>query len=131
MLKRLDPAAAGRIHANDAPKLIRAIEVCLASRQKMTELWKHGRQPLQGFHILRLGLDPDRDALYARINQRAEKMFASGLVEETARLLEKYGDSAGPLTSLGYKQAVQLLRGEIDGKTALQAAQQAHRNYAR
>ena len=131
MLKRLDPAAAGRIHANDAPKLIRAIEVCLASRQKMTELWKHGRQPLQGFHILRLGLDPDRDALYARINQRAEKMFASGLVEETARLLEKYGDSAGPLTSLGYKQAVQLLRGEIDGKTALQAAQQAHRNYAK
>ena len=58
-------------------------------------------------------------------------MFASGLVEETARLLEKYGDSAGPLTSLGYKQAVQLLRGEIDGKTALQAAQQAHRNYAK
>ena len=35
------------------------------------------------------------------------------------------------LTSLGYKQAVQLLRGEIDGKTALQAAQQAHRNYAK
>src|SRR6266705_3453001 len=131
MLKRLDPAAAGRIHANDAPKLIRAIEVCLASRQKMTELWRRGRQPLQGFHILRLGLDPARDALYTRINQRAEKMFASGLVEETARLLEKYGDSAGPLTSLGYKQAVQLLRGEIDGKTALQAAQQAHRNYAK
>ena len=131
MLKRLDPAAAGRIHANDAPKLIRAIEVCLASRQKMTELWKHGRQPLQGFHILRLGLDPDRDALYARINQRAEKMFASGLVEETTRLTEKYGDTAGPLSSLGYKQAIQLLRGKIDRETALQAAQQAHRNYAK
>ena len=131
ILKRLDPAAAEAIHENDMPKLIRAIEVCLASRQKMSEMWKHGRQPLQGVRILRLGLDPDRDALYARINQRAEKMFASGLVEETARLLEKYGDSAGPLTSLGYKQAVQLLRGEIDGKTALQAAQQAHRNYAK
>ena len=131
ILKRLDPAAAEAIHENDMPKLIRAIEVCLASRQKMSEMWKHGRQPLQGVRILRLGLDPDRDALYTRINQRAEKMFASGLVEETARLLEKYGDSAGPLTSLGYKQAVQLLRGEIDGKTALQAAQQAHRNYAK
>ena len=131
ILKRLDPAAAEAIHENDMPKLIRAIEVCLASRQKMSEMWKHGRQPLQGVRILRLGLDPDRDTLYTRINQRAEKMFASGLVEETARLLEKYGDSAGPLTSLGYKQAVQLLRGEIDGKTALQAAQQAHRNYAK
>jgi tRNA dimethylallyltransferase len=58
-------------------------------------------------------------------------MFATGLVEETARLLETYGDSARPLTSLGYKQAVQLLNGEIDRKTALQAAQQAHRNYAK
>ena len=131
ILKRLDPAAAEAIHENDMPKLIRAIEVCLASRQKMSEMWKHGRQPLQGVRILRLGLDPDRDTLYTRINQRAEKMFASGLVEETARLMQKYGDSAGPLTSLGYKQAVQLLRGKIDRETALQAAQQAHRNYAK
>ena len=131
ILRRLDPDAAAKIHANDIPKLIRAIEVCLASRQKMTEMWKQGRDPLTGFRILRLGLNPNRDALYARINQRAEKMFNSGLVEETKRLLAKYGDAARPLSSLGYKQAVQLLRGEIDPKTALQAAQQAHRNYAK
>jgi tRNA dimethylallyltransferase len=131
VLRRLDRDAAAKIHANDIPKIIRAIEVCLASRQKMTEMWKQGRDPLTGFRILRIGLNPDRDALYARINQRAERMFASGLVEETKQLLEKYGDTARPLTSLGYKQAVQLLRGEIDSKTALQAAQQAHRNYAK
>ena len=131
VLRRLDPDAATKIHANDIPKLIRAIEVCLASRQKMTEMWKQGRDPLTGFRIARIGLNPNRDALYARINQRAEHMFASGLVEETRQLLEKYGDTARPLTSLGYKQAAQLLRGEIDFKTALQAAQQAHRNYAK
>ena len=131
VLRRLDPEAAAKIHANDIPKLIRAIEVCLASRQKMTEMWKQGRDPLTGFRILRLGLNPDRDALYARISQRAEHMFESGLVEETRLLLEKYGDAARPLTSLGYKQAVQLLRGEVDRKAALQAAQQAHRNYAK
>ena len=131
VLRRLDPDAAAKIHANDIPKLIRAIEVCLASRQKMTEMWKQGRDPLTGFRILRIGLNPDRDALYARINQRAEHMFAAGLVDETKQLLEKYRDTARPLTSLGYKQAVQLLRGEIDFKTALQAAQQAHRNYAK
>jgi tRNA dimethylallyltransferase len=131
VLRRLDPEAATKIHANDIPKLIRAIEVCLASRQKMTEMWKQGRDPLTGFRIVRIGLNPNRDALYARINQRAEHMFASGLVEETRQLLEKYGDTARPLTSLGYKQAAQLLRGEIDVKTALQAAQQAHRNYAK
>jgi tRNA dimethylallyltransferase len=131
VLCRLDPDAAAKIHANDIPKLIRGIEICLASRQRMTEMWKQGRDPLMGFRILRLGLNPDREALYARINERAKHMFNSGLVEETKHLLTKYGDAAGPLASLGYKQAVQLLRNEIDLKSALQAAQQAHRNYAK
>jgi tRNA dimethylallyltransferase len=131
ILCRLDPAAAEKIHANDAAKLIRAIEICLASRARMSEMWKQGRDPLRGFRILRLGLNPDRDALYARINQRAQCMFESGLVEETQRLLERYGDSARPLTSLGYKQAVQLLRGELTRDAAIAAAQQAHRNYAK
>ena len=130
LLRRLDPAAAAKIHAHDAPKLIRAIEVCLQSRQKMSELWQRGREPLAGFRILRLGLDPERNALYARINERARRMFDSGLVEETRALLARYPD-ARPLQSLGYKQAGQLLRGESDKKLAIWATQQAHRNYAK
>jgi tRNA dimethylallyltransferase len=131
ILRRMDGDAAAKIHANDLPKLIRAIEVCLASRQKMTEVWKQGREPLQGFRILRIGLNPERNALYRRINQRARRMFESGLVEETRRLFAKYGDATGPMGSLGYKQAAQLIRGEIDEASALEAAQQAHRNYAK
>lgn len=132
ILRRLDRAAAEKIHANDTPKLIRAIEVCLASRQKMTDLWQQrGRESLRGFRIVRLGLDPDRQALYNRINHRAQEMFAAGLVEETQRLCEKYGVAAAPLSSLGYKQAVQFLNGEITREQAQQAAQQAHRNYAK
>jgi tRNA dimethylallyltransferase len=131
ILRRLDSSAAGRIHANDVPKMIRAIEVCLASRRPMTELWRQGREPLHGFRILRLGLNPEREVLYARINQRAAKMFDEGLIAETERLLAKYGEQARPLASLGYKQAVQFLRGELDRESALAAAQQAHRNYAK
>ena len=131
ILRRLDSSAASRIHANDVPKMIRAIEVCLASRRPMTELWQQGREPLHGFRILRLGLNPEREVLYARINQRAAKMFDEGLIAETERLLEKYGEQARPLASLGYKQAVQFLRGELDREPALAAAQQAHRNYAK
>ncbi|MGA7358978.1 MAG: tRNA (adenosine(37)-N6)-dimethylallyltransferase MiaA [Candidatus Sulfotelmatobacter sp.] len=132
ILRRLDSAAAGKIHANDTPKLVRAIEVCLTSRQKMTDLWQqYGRNPLRGFRILRLGLDPDRQALYERINGRAQQMFELGLVEETQRLLEQYGGTASPLSSLGYKQAVQFLQGELTREQALQSAQQAHRNYAK
>lgn len=131
LLQRLDPAAAAKVHANDIPKLIRAVEVCIASRQEMTEMWKRGRDPLTGFRVLRLGLNPDRDQLYQRINARAQRMFECGLVEETQRLLEKYGEEARPLFSLGYKQAVQFLRREIDRNGAVAAAQQAHRNYAK
>lgn len=131
ILRRLDRAAAEMIHANDAPKVIRAIEVCLASRQKMTELWQRGRDPLRGFRVLRLGLDPDRQALYDRINRRAQQMFEAGLIEETQRLVEQYGEAAGPLCALGYKQALQFLHGELTREQALQAAQQAHRNYAK
>jgi tRNA dimethylallyltransferase len=131
ILRRLDPAAAAKIHSNDLPKLVRSIEICLTSRNKMTEMWKQGRDPLRGFRIVRLGLDPDRDTLYGRINQRAARMFENGLVEETATLLEKYGEPARPLGALGYKQAVALIRSQFDRKTALQTAQQAHRNYAK
>jgi len=131
ILRRLDSAAAEKVHANDTPKLIRAIEVCLASRQKMSALWRQGRDPLRGFRIVRLGLDPDRAALYDRINERAIRMFETGLVEESESLVQKYGAEARPLTSLGYKQAVQLIRGELTREQAQQAAQQAHRNYAK
>ena len=132
ILRRLDQAAAEKIHANDAPKLIRAIEVCLASNQKMTDLWQQrGRDPLLGFRILRIGLDPDRDALYERINRRAKNMFDQGLIEETQCLARKYANDARPLASLGYKQATQFLRGELTREQAVQVAQQGHRNYAK
>jgi tRNA dimethylallyltransferase len=136
VLQRLDSSAATRIHANDLPKMIRAIEVCLASRRPMTELWQHGSEALHGFRILRLGLDPAREALYARINRRAALMFDvrrtdGGIIVETKGLLAKYGEQARPFASLGYKQSLQFLRGESDRESALAAAQQAHRNYAK
>ena len=131
ILLRLDPTAVRRIHPNDAPKLIRAIEVCISSRQKISELWQQGRDRLRGFRILRFGLEPDRAALYDRINQRAAQMFEVGLIEETERLLQKYGATSRPLASLGYRQAVQLLHGELTREQAIQAAQQGHRNYAK
>jgi tRNA dimethylallyltransferase len=130
ILQRLDVQAAANIHPNDTPKVIRAIEVCVESREPMSELWRKGRDPLPGFRILRLGLNAERNALYTRINQRAQRMFEIGLVEETRQLLEKYPD-AWALSSLGYKQAAQYVRGEIDLKLAIWAAQQAHRNYAK
>jgi tRNA dimethylallyltransferase len=131
VLRHIDSKAAQLIHENDAPKIIRAIEVGITARAPMTELWQQGRDPLRGFRILRIGLNPDRDALYARINERARNMFSSGLMEETRRLAQNYGETAGPLNALGYKQSLQHLRGELSLEQAIAAAQQGHRNYAK
>jgi len=142
VLSRLDPEAAARIHPNDTPKLIRAIEVCLLAGERLTVMWDKGRDPLTGFRILRIGLEPERNALYERINARCAAMFDAGLIEEARRLLTAYKPPdakdesdqrpvARPLGSLGYRQATQHLRGEFSADLAVLAAQQAHRNYAK
>jgi tRNA dimethylallyltransferase len=128
LLTRLDPATAARIHANDTPKLIRAIEVCVAARRPMSEVM--ARNPLTGFRLLRIGLNPPRAALYERLNRRCAEMFAAGLVEETRGLLEEYGPVKA-LDSLGYRQALCVLRDSWTKDAAVQAAQQGHRNYAK
>jgi tRNA dimethylallyltransferase len=131
LLRRLDPAAAERIHANDEPKLIRAIEVCLAARQPLTAAWQAGREPLLGFRIVRIGLDPPRPLLYQRLDARARAMFAGGLIDETRALLHKYGESPRAFDSLGYRQARAALRGEMLEEEAIAATAQGHRNYAK
>jgi tRNA dimethylallyltransferase len=131
LLRRMDAAAAAKIHAHDLPKLIRAIEVCLSARRPLTEQWEAGRDKLEGFRILRIGLDPSRPELYARVNHRVQAMFDAGLIDETEQLLKTYGASARPLSSIGYKQVVQLLKGVLSRETAIAAVQQAHRNYAK
>jgi len=128
VLTRLDSATAARIHANDAPKLIRAIEVCLAGRKPMSEIM--GRDPLTGFRLLRIGLNPPRVLLYERLNWRRAEMFAAGLVAETRALLQKYGP-VNALDSLGYRQASAVLAGATTELEAIVAAQQGHRNYAK
>lgn len=131
VLARLDAESAARIHANDTPKLIRAIEVSLTARRPMSEAWKEGREPLRGFRILRIGLEPERQALYWRINERAARMFEDGLLDETRALIAKYGERPRAFDSLGYRQARAVLRGDMSCEQAIAAAQQGHRNYAK
>jgi tRNA dimethylallyltransferase len=128
LLKRLDPVSASRIHPNDTPKLIRAIEVCVAAHKPFSEVL--GRYPLTGFRLLRIGLNPPRTALYNRLNQRAEAMFAAGLVAETRSLLARFGPVKA-LDSLGYRQALAVLAGTLSLQAAIESAQQGHRNYAK
>lgn len=128
ILARLDGASAERIHANDTAKVIRAIEVCLTVRKPMSQVL--ARDPLTGFQLLRIGLNPPRAALYARLNERCSEMFAAGLVEETRGLLARCGPVKA-LDSLGYRQAMAVLAGTLTLEAGTAAAQQGHRNYAK
>ena len=130
ILSRLDPPSAQRIHPNDTPKLIRAIEICLTAKQPLSAAFAAGRDALTGYSLLRLGLNPPRQQLNDRLNQRAAAMFENGLIEETRRLLARYGP-VPPLDSLGYRQAAAILNGAMTPEQALTAARQGHRQYAK
>lgn len=132
LLKRLDPATAGRIDPQDLQKVIRAVEVCLLARQALSSLHARGREPLQGFRCVKIGLNPDRSELYARIDRRVEQMFASGLREEVRCILARPDSQRmKALGALGYRQVVAALRGEITWQDAVRETQTATRQYAK
>jgi len=132
LLRRVDPLTAARIHANDTPKVIRALEICISARKTATEVFAAGRDSLQGFRILKIGLFPNREQLYKRLESRMEAMFAAGLVEETASILALgYAPGSKPFESIGYKQALQTIQGELSLKDALFYAKRDTRRYAK
>lgn len=132
LLGRYDAAAAERIHPNDVPKVMRALEVCLLARRPVTEMFLEGRDRLEGFRVLKLGLAPDRDALYSRLDERCRRMFEGGLLEEVQSIHDHgFSLEAKPFESHGYRQAVQMLRGELNAREALFYAQRNTRNYAK
>ncbi|HSB18225.1 MAG TPA: tRNA (adenosine(37)-N6)-dimethylallyltransferase MiaA [Bryobacteraceae bacterium] len=132
LLRRFDPEAARRIHARDTHKLVRAVEVCLLLRRPLTDAFAAGRDPLTGFHVLKIALDPPRQALYERLDRRCERMFETGLVDEVNRILDLgFSPEVKPLESHGYKQALQHIRGELSLPEAVLQAQRNTRRYAK
>ena len=132
LLSRFDAESAGKIHPNDIPKVTRALEVCLVTRRPVSELFREGRDGLQGYRTLKVGLFPDRDALYDRLNERCERMFENGLTEEVRGILALgYPETCKPFESHGYKQTLQLLHGELNLREAIFYAQRNTRNYAK
>jgi tRNA dimethylallyltransferase len=130
-LRRYDRHAARRIHPNDLQKLIRAVELMQVERRPVSETQGRPRTKLQGYKTLKIGLDPPRRELHEKINLRSERMFARGLVEETADLLRTYPPDVKPLGSLGYKQAVRVIEGQMTREQAIQECQTKTRQYAK
>lgn len=132
ILSQLDPLAARRVHPNDVNKTIRALEVRLLAGQSMSALFAKGRAPLSGFRAVKLGLNPPRELLYRRLDDRSAAIFRRGLLDEVRQLASKGVPlDAKPFESLGYKQALQVLEGRLTPDQALESTQLETRRYAK
>jgi tRNA dimethylallyltransferase len=130
ILTRLDPAAASRIHSRDVHKTIRALEIRLLTRAPVPR--PETAEPLRGYRVLEIGLNPEREKLLRRLEARVDVMFASGLIEEIKGLLERGATGTEkPFESLGYKQALQSLRGESTLEQAIVSTKIETRQYAK
>jgi tRNA dimethylallyltransferase len=132
ILRRLDAEAARKISVADEQKLIRAIEVCLITKKPLTELHQSGRVPLQGWSALKIGLAPDREALYERIHSRTDAMLARGWLDEVRSLLDAgMPENAKAFDFIGYRELRAVLQGRLSMDDARSAIQQATRRYAK
>ncbi len=132
LLRRFDPEAGSRIHHNDIKKVVRALEVCLISRQNISRMFESGRDRLEGYRTVKIGLDPPREQLYQRINERAALMFERGLLDEVRALLDNgLSPDAKPFESIGYAQALQCLQGALSLPEAIESTRIATRHYAK
>jgi len=130
-LQRIDPERAAQLHPNDAHRIVRALEVFYATGQKFSDLQRQPRVPAD-FDFRQFGLAWPREHLYARIEQRVEEMLQQGLEREVRALLARgISPETNALQTVGYKEMIQYIRGEIDFDEAVQQIKQHTRNYAK
>jgi tRNA dimethylallyltransferase len=132
VLQRMDAESAEKIAPTDEQKLIRAIEVCILTRKPISEVHRAGRSPLQGWRVLRVGLMPSREMLRGRIDARTGAMIDGGWLDEVRALLAAgIAENAKIFDFIGYREMMQVLRGELTMEKARTAIQLATRHYAK
>jgi tRNA dimethylallyltransferase len=131
-LVRVDPESGNRIMPRDIPRIIRALEVYLLTGKRLTDNFNSGRNALQGYTIHKLGLNPPREELYRRVNQRVLEMLDAGWIEEVRRLLETgISPHSQSFAALGYRRVVEYLQGSLAHEEMVRRIQADTRHYAK
>lgn len=115
-LLQLDPERAAEVHPNDRFRVERALEVITLTGRKVSELYgRLEKKAPQRFRVVTIVLDPPRDILLKRIQQRTEQMLRQGLIDEVRRLKEQgISASAWPMQMIGYASVNNFLDGHLD-----------------
>ncbi len=127
-LKFLDPEFYETIDKSNPKRIIRALEVCIATGQKYSEQ-RSNKNKERSFEIIKVGLNKDREQLYERINLRVDQMVSSGLVEEATGLFESRHLNA--LNTVGYKELFDHFLGNITLEKAIEKIKTNSRRYAK
>jgi tRNA dimethylallyltransferase len=131
-LKRMDPAAADRIHPKDSYRIIRALETIESSGKTISEHHQNHGFADDPFTALKIGLQMDRQNLYVRIDDRVELMIEAGLVEEVTKLLEMgYTAELKSMQSIGYRHVVGFLEGSLPWDECLRTLKRDTRRFAK
>ncbi len=130
-LRAIDPLSADKYSDKNPRRVLRALEFYMKTGKLLSEAQKEfpANRPYNCFYI---GIDIGREELYERINARCKYMWENGLIEETSNLLEMgYSKSLNSMNTIGYKEAIQYLEGELDSNAALELMQKNTRNFAK
>ncbi len=131
-LEAVDPAYAAKIRDRDQVRIVRALEVYEATGRPISEHFRATASPVADRKVVRLGLRLDRAVLVRRIEERVERMFARGLVEEVGGLLARgIPDDAPPFRALGYRHVLLHLRGGLALEEAVALTKTDTRQYAK
>lgn len=130
-LKQFDPESAQRIHPNNVPRVIRAIEIYRTTGITMTEQLERSRKIPSPYHAFVIGLDfRNRQSLYDRINRRVDLMMENGLLQEAQEVLSR-PDSQTALQAIGYKELLPYFHGECGLDEAVEQIKRESRRYAK
>lgn len=128
-LKALDPAAASAIEPSDIRRIIRALEVCMKSGRRISDLRAERTLPF-ACEFIKIALTRDRKELYSMIDARVDEMFNRGLLEEV-RVLLAMRPHETPMQAIGYKEVAAHLAGEYDLDEAVRLVKRNTRRYAK
>ena len=133
-LVALDPVAAQSIHKNNVKRVMRAIEICLVTGQKKSDIDKKNAEITDKYDHLVITLAfESRELLYSRIDRRVDVMIEQGLLEETERLMKEgvFERSPTAAQAIGYKELLPYLYGESSIEACVDELKRATRRYAK
>ena len=131
VLTKMDEEEAKKIHPNNRVRVLRAISLCLSSGRKKSEMvGEQSHKPIYK-DLYFYGLTGEREDIYSRTDERVERMFEAGLVEEVASLSKKYGREAMAFRAIGVKELFPYLDGKQSLEEAKEAIKKNTRNYVK